>query len=93
MTAVQRSTWLPFTALLTTAAVAPLATAAETSRDLQVLQEIIVTATKRSERLQDVPISISAITSEDITARGFTNYADYERLRDQALKQVKGCLP
>jgi iron complex outermembrane recepter protein len=76
MTAARRSTWLPFTALLTGAAVAPLASAADTPRDLQVLQEIIVTATKRSERLQDVPISISAITSDDITSRGFTNYAD-----------------
>jgi outer membrane receptor protein involved in Fe transport len=77
MTAAQRFSWLPFTALLTTAAVAPLANAADTPRDMQVLQEIIVTATKRNERLQDVPISVSAITSEDITTRGFTNYADY----------------
>jgi outer membrane receptor protein involved in Fe transport len=44
---------------------------------MQVLQEIIVTATKRTERLQDVPISISAITTDDIQARGFTNYADF----------------
>ena len=76
---IQRSTWLPFTALVTTAAFhAPYATAAETPpRDMQVLQEIIVTATKRTERLQDVPIAVSAITGEDIQARGFTNYADY----------------
>jgi iron complex outermembrane receptor protein len=79
MTVARRSAWFPFTALLSTAALhAPLATAAETPpRDMQVLQEIIVTATKRSERLQDVPIAVSAITSDDIVARGFTNYADY----------------
>jgi iron complex outermembrane recepter protein len=53
------------------------ATAAENTRDLQVLQEVIVTATKRSEKLQDVPIAVSAITSEDIKVRGFTQYADY----------------
>ncbi len=51
--------------------------AADTPRDMQVLQEIIVTATKREEKLQDVPVAISAITSEDIQTRGFTNYADY----------------
>ena len=79
MTTAQRSAWFPFTALLTTAAFhAPYATAADTPpRDMQVLQEIIVTATKRTERLQDVPIAVSAITAEDIQARGFTNYADY----------------
>jgi len=78
MAAVSRSVLFPFTALLTTAALhAPLAIAAETPpRDLQVLQEVIVTATKRSEPLQDVPLSITAITSDDIATRGFTNYAD-----------------
>src|SRR5689334_18899264 len=42
-----------------------------------VLEEIIVTATKRSEPLQDVPVSISALTAEDIQTRGFTRFQDY----------------
>jgi iron complex outermembrane recepter protein len=41
------------------------------------LEEIVVTATKRSEVLQDVPVAVTAITSEEIAARGFTNYSDY----------------
>ena len=41
------------------------------------LEEVVVTATKRSESLQDVPVAVTAITSEEIEARGFTNYSDY----------------
>jgi outer membrane receptor protein involved in Fe transport len=42
-----------------------------------VLEEIVVTATKRSERLLDVPLSVSAITADEIQARGFTQFSDY----------------
>jgi len=41
-----------------------------------VLEQVVVTATKRAESIQDVPVAVSAITSEDIAARGFTQYAD-----------------
>lgn len=41
------------------------------------IEEVVVTATKRPEILQDVPVAITAITSEEIQQRGFTNYADY----------------
>ncbi len=35
-----------------------------------VLEEIVVTAQKRSESLQDVPIAVSAYSSEDILNQG-----------------------
>jgi iron complex outermembrane recepter protein len=41
------------------------------------LEEVVVTATKRSENLQDVPVAVTALTSADIEARGFTNYSDF----------------
>ncbi len=43
------------------------------------LQEIVVTATKRAERIQDVPMSITAITAEDIDRRGLIGAEDYLR--------------
>lgn len=43
------------------------------------LEEIVVTATKREQRLQDVPISIAAVTADDIDRRGLIGAADYLR--------------
>lgn len=40
------------------------------------LGEIVVTASKRSENLQDVPISISAIGAEQLASRGVTSSND-----------------
>ncbi|HKT14605.1 MAG TPA: TonB-dependent receptor [Allosphingosinicella sp.] len=40
------------------------------------VEEIVVTANKRSENLQDVPIAISAVTNARLEAVGITNTAD-----------------
>jgi len=40
------------------------------------LEEVVVTAQKRSENLQDVPISVSAIQGEALTEAGYTSIQD-----------------
>jgi len=41
------------------------------------LEEVVVTAQKRSERLQDVPVSVSAVSGESLEAAHATSLADY----------------
>ncbi|NKI16054.1 TonB-dependent receptor [Spongiibacter sp. KMU-166] len=41
-----------------------------------LIEEVVVTAQKREENLQDVPISIAAYTSEGLAARGATDTKD-----------------
>ena len=38
------------------------------------LEEVIVTATRRAERAQDVPISVTTLSQEDLNERGIVNY-------------------
>ena len=44
-----------------------------------VLEEIIVTARKRTESVQDIPASIQAITQDDLAQMGAVNIEDYGR--------------
>lgn len=53
-----------------------------TASDGSSLQEIIVTAQKRAENLQDVPLSVSAVTGETL-----------ERLHQQDLSQITATVP
>ena len=50
--------------------------AAQTQRSAGALEEIIVTAQKREQNLQDIGMTITAFTGDDIRDFGFTNAQD-----------------
>lgn len=43
----------------------------------KVIEEVVVTATKREESLQEVPIAVTALTSDALEELGITNFNDY----------------
>src|SRR5271163_3914543 len=47
--------------------------------DLDSLQEILVTATKRKESVQNIPISVTAISGRVLEDRNAVNFDDYAR--------------
>jgi len=54
------------------------ATSAGNSAAEQV-DEVVVTATRRSERLQDVPLSVTAFSQAELTKKGIVNYEGVAR--------------
>jgi outer membrane receptor protein involved in Fe transport len=62
--------------LLATSSLAIAPAMAQTSDNL-ALEEITVTAQKRDQSLQDVPLSVMALTSKAIEDLGITNFGDY----------------
>ncbi|WP_353198790.1 TonB-dependent receptor [Sandarakinorhabdus sp.] len=67
------------TALLTLDAVPALAqatTAAAVVENTGIIEDIVVTAQRRRERAQDVPIAITAFSAEALQARGVVNALD-----------------
>jgi iron complex outermembrane receptor protein len=75
------------TAVVSVAQPAPLAAAPAAASDATAasdngesgggLEEIVVTAQKRSESLQQVPLSVQALTADQLQARGITNIASF----------------
>ncbi|MHA6718849.1 TonB-dependent receptor [Sphingomonas sp. RS6] len=55
-------------------------TAQGAAEDSDALQEIIVTAQKREQNLQDVPVAVSAIGADQLEARGVTTVTDVARV-------------
>ncbi|HVP33037.1 MAG TPA: TonB-dependent receptor [Steroidobacteraceae bacterium] len=77
--------WLMACALLLPAALpaqtaTPGASGAAAQPESAGLQEVVVTARRRSENLQDVPITVSAVTASTIEALDITNLQDLNSL-------------
>ena len=72
---------LAVAAALATCAVAPRAHADDAAAAADVasggLQEVVVTARKREENLQDVPLSIDVFTKKDMQNLGISGFEDY----------------
>ena len=59
------------------AAAVAVALGAPAAHAQQSIEEITVTATKREESLQDVPVAVTALTETALEEIGITNFADY----------------
>jgi iron complex outermembrane receptor protein len=68
-----------FGACATAALSASGAVRAQESQGPQV-QEVVVTAQRRTERLEDVPMSVTAITADSVTNKGLRNLQDLGQL-------------
>ncbi len=77
-------------ALLTALPFGAVAQTSATSAAADALEEITVTATRREERLQDVPVSVTAFTQEKLDALGLTNIDDLSRLSPGVVFQRNG---
>ncbi len=66
-------------ALALSATTSAFAQEAQADEQSQTIQEIVVTAQFREQKLQDTPLAITAVTAELIEARSATNLADVAR--------------
>ncbi len=53
------------------------ATAMAQEESSNMLEEVIVTATKRAENLQDIPVAVQALSEESLDSMGINNFVDY----------------
>ena len=61
-------------------ALAAAQTADQTEQEAGMLEEVIVTATKREVNMQDLPMSIEAFSNEQIQKMGLFNMSDYMKV-------------
>ncbi|MDZ7642928.1 MAG: TonB-dependent receptor plug domain-containing protein [Woeseiaceae bacterium] len=55
-----------------------------------VIEEVVVTATKREESMQDVPVAVSALQGDDLEKLGISNFQDYVQYLPNVVSQGTG---
>ena len=68
--------WTTLALAVASAGMAPNVSAQETGRKLGTLEEVVVTARRREESLQDVPIAITAMSGDFLRQQNITELAD-----------------
>lgn len=58
-------------------AVASMSAGYALAEETRAIEEIVVTATKRAESMQDIPVSIQAMQGDDIRELGVDNFDEY----------------
>ena len=69
------------------AVLAAIAGQAAIAQDSTGLEEVVVTAQKRTENMQDVPISIEAIGTEKLEQLNISNFTDYVKMLPSVASQ------
>ncbi|MEM8767773.1 MAG: TonB-dependent receptor [Pseudomonadota bacterium] len=54
------------------------------------IEEIVVTATKRAESMQDIPVSISALTGDSLEELGVSNFDEYAQFLTNVVSSGRG---
>lgn len=58
-------------------AIAATMSAGAAAEETRAIEEIVVTATKRSQPMQDIPVAVQALTEETLEDLGIDNFEDY----------------
>ena len=59
------------------AAIVVSMSAGHVSAEQGVMEEVVVTASKRSESMQDIPIAVQAMTENSLEEQNITSFEDY----------------
>src|SRR5262252_323513 len=74
---LRRTQWISLCAVMMECAMRTAVAVEVPTEGPATLEEVTVTATKRSESVQNVPLSITTFSEKDLEQKSITNFFDY----------------